>query len=157
MQKRTILIIDDSPVMSRFLAIFLEKKYEVIPFSDSTDALEAIKGGLSPDAIITDLDMPKLSGMDFIHAVRELDKNTPIAVISSNKESAVRIKCLESGADDYLAKPFHPAELDMRIGKLLLKSVPSVVEEAETENNEVEQRSIPVRSIFKEFIKAAAF
>ena len=42
MQKLTIAIIDDSPVMSRFLAIFLEKKYEVVTFSDSTEALQAI-------------------------------------------------------------------------------------------------------------------
>lgn len=152
MRKHTILIIDDSIVMSQFLSLFLEKKYNVISYCDSTEALLAIQEGLMPDAIITDLDMPKLSGMDFIRAVRTIHQHIPIAVVSNNKESSVRLKCLESGADDYLAKPFHPAELDMRLGKLLQKRVPFYVL-GETEKETVSS----VVGIFKEFIKAAAF
>lgn len=152
MEKPSILIIDDSPVMSRFLAIFLEKKYQVTTFSDSLEALNALQNGLSPMAIITDLDMPNLHGLDFIKHVRTSGNSAPILVVSGNKESNTRIQCLELGADDYLTKPFHPAELDMRITKLLNRVVPIT---AEVE--EVVENPLPVRSIFKEFIKAAAF
>ncbi len=152
MQKLTIAIIDDSPVMSRFLAIFFEKKYQVVTFSDSSEALEAIKKGLIPDAILTDLDMPKLNGIEFIHSVRDMNMFMPIAVLSGSKESALRIKCLESGADEFLSKPFHPVELDMRITNLLRKSLSTEIKEKEHG-----EKFVPIHSIFRQFIKAAAF
>lgn len=149
MKKSTIIIIDDSPVMSRFLSIFLEKKYNVISFSDPIEALTEFKNGLSPSVIITDLDMPHLSGLDFIKHIRTSGDKTPILVVSSNKESNTRVHCLEVGADDYLTKPFHPAELEMRTSKLMARTPNSMLTTVED--------ATPIRSIFKEFIKAAAF
>jgi DNA-binding response OmpR family regulator len=147
MQKLTIVVIDDSPFMSRFLAIYLEKKYTVITYSDSLEALEAIQNGLYCDALITDLDMPKLSGLELIQAIKDLDLDIPIAVVSNSKESAIRLQCFESGADEFIAKPFHPIELEMRISNLLRKC----------HLKEIERNRAPMRSVFREFVRAAAF
>ena len=148
MQKLTIFIVDDSPVMCRFLALFLEKKYEVISFSDSTEALQSIQNReYQPVAIVTDLDMPNLSGLEFIQGVRQVHATTPILVVSGMKESETRIKSLEMGADDFITKPFHPAELDTRIGKLILRN------QAQHE----EAKVVKLDSVFKGFIKAATF
>jgi DNA-binding response OmpR family regulator len=143
MQKLTIAIVDDSPFMSRFLTIFLEKKYNVITFFDSQLALESIQNGLHLDALITDFDMPNLSGLDLIEAIREIDFNLPIAVISNSQESITRVQSFEAGANEFITKPFHPIELDLRIGNLL--------------PNTILNYEAPVRSIFKQFVRAAAF
>lgn len=148
MKKSTIVIIDDSPVMSRFLSIFLEKKYNVVTFTDPIEALKELESNLEPSAIITDLDMPNLSGLALIKHIRITGNKTPILVVSSNKESNTRVQCLEFGADDYLAKPFHPAELEMRLNKLQSRTI-SINENVEKEAS--------IRHIFRDFIKAAAF
>ncbi len=143
MQKLTILIIDDSSVMSYFLAnFFFKKNYNVISFTDSTKALKAIENGLFVDAIITDLEMPKLSGLQLTKAIRDLKIDTPIAVLTASKESNIRIKCLALGANECIIKPFNPIELSMRIQNLMKKNhLYTVI-----------QRQVPGYNIFKKLI-----
>ena len=143
MQKLTILIIDDSSVMSHFLAnFFFKKNYNVISFTDSTKALKAIENGLFVDAIITDLEMPKLSGLQLTKAIRDLKIDTPIAVLTASKESNIRIKCLALGANECIIKPFNPIELGMRIQNLMKKNhLYTVI-----------QRQVPGYNIFKKLI-----
>ncbi len=121
MQKPTIFIVDDSPMMTQFLTIFFEKKYQVVAYHNPLEAIEDIKNGASPDAVVTDFDMPELSGLDFIKRTRQAACSAPIIVVSGMKESKYRLNCLEAGACDFMAKPFHPAELDIRIQKQLVK------------------------------------
>jgi DNA-binding response OmpR family regulator len=147
MQKLTIVIVDDSPFMSQFLAMYLEKKYTVITYTDSLEALEDMKNGLYFHALITDLDMPNLSGLELVQSIQALDKSVPIAVMSNCKESAIRVQCLESGADEYITKPFHPIELEMRIRNLISKC----------QLNENNENQTPIRSIFRQFVRAATF
>lgn len=119
--KPTILIVDDSHVMCRFLGIFLAQRFDVMSYTSSVQALALIKDGFSPDLIVTDLNMPGLNGIELIKALRLALPQVPILVVSGIKESSERIKSLKAGADDFLMKPFHPAELDVRVSKLIEK------------------------------------
>lgn len=121
MQKPTIFIIDDSPMMTQFLSIFFEKKYNVVSYQNPLDALDDIMQGASPDMVVTDFEMPELSGLDFIKMMHQGAFNIPIIVVSGLRESKCRLSCLEAGAADFMAKPFHPSELDFRIQKQLEK------------------------------------
>ena len=121
-QKPTVLIVDDSPMMCRYLGLFLEKRYEVLTYTSSVEALTLVMGGFQPNLIVTDLDMPGLNGIALIQAIRKALPDVPLLVVSGAKESSERIKALNVGADDLISKPFHPAELDVRLNKLIEKS-----------------------------------
>lgn len=119
MHKPTLLLVDDAPMMTRFLELFLAENYHVTSCLGPVDALDKISKGYTPDVIVTDLQMPDMSGIAFIKAMRKLFPGSPIVAISGLKESGSRLKALEAGADDFVPKPFHPAELKVRIGKLV--------------------------------------
>lgn len=148
MGKPTIFIVDDSRVMCEFLNIFLSEKYQPVIFTNPYDALKKIEEGQIPDAIITDLNMPQLSGVNLVKATRSYLAHTPILILSGDPSSKLRIDALEAGADDFLLKPFHPAELEVRINKLLTR-----------QKSEVAEPTVmlkPVYSVFKELRKVAA-
>lgn len=121
MEKTQVLIVDDSTLMCQFLTLFLEKKFEVKAFTSPIKALQSIYNGAMPEVILTDLNMPELDGEEFIKTVRHTLPHVPILVVSGMKGSSDRIRSFEAGADDFLLKPFHPAELDVRLKKLLTK------------------------------------
>lgn len=122
MYKPTILLVEDSETMRRFLALFLSKKYAVTTCASAEEAISLIEGGFRPNLIVTDLELPGMSGLRLIQILSKPLPFTPLLMLSGVKESKARIEALAAGADDFLAKPFHPAELDVRIGKLLRRS-----------------------------------
>jgi two-component system KDP operon response regulator KdpE len=125
MQQPKILLVDDAPMMTRFLSLFLSEKFAVTIADSAPAALEMLQAGYRPDLIITDLDMPEMSGIALIRQIRDIHPNIPMVVISGMKESRFRLDALEAGADDYLTKPFHPAELSVRLQKQLNKTRPA--------------------------------
>jgi len=97
--------------------------YTVLAVTDGSKAIEALK---VPDSdiglIITDLLMPFISGLELIHQVRvELNRETPIIVLSKLGNEDTVLEAFNLGADDYLTKPFSPNELSIRVKKLLLR------------------------------------
>ena len=122
-QKPTVLIVDDSPMMCRYLGLFLEKKFEVLTYTDSVEALALIESGFQLDVIVTDLDMPRLNGIALIGAIRQSLLHIPLLVVSGVKESTERIKALNAGANDLMLKPFHPDELIVRLHKLMERNL----------------------------------
>jgi DNA-binding response OmpR family regulator len=118
MQKKTILLVDDSPMMTQFLSIFLNEKYNTIVHNNPAQALSDIQyGKCCPDLIVTDLDMPEMNGKTLLSKIKDLAPDIPVIVVSGVKESHQRVKCLTLGAADFLTKPFHPAELEVRISR----------------------------------------
>lgn len=122
MYKPSILLVEDSETMRRFLALFLSKKYAVTTCASAEEAIALIEGGFRPNLVVTDLELPGMSGLRLIQTLSKPLPFTPLLVLSGVKESKARIEALAAGADDFLTKPFHPAELDVRIGKLLRRS-----------------------------------
>jgi len=115
-----ILTIDDESSIRLLLENFLSKTYDIISKSDGQQALEWLEGNL-PDLIICDIQMPVMDGYEFLKKVRQrgFTKHTPVIMLSGVESSKERIRCYKIGAQDFLAKPFNPEELDELIKKNL--------------------------------------
>lgn len=112
-----ILIADDDPQILRALRITLTAKgYEVLTAADGAEAV-AVAADRSPDLLMLDLGMPRLDGIEVIHAVRGWSR-APILVVSGRTGAADTIEALDAGADDYVTKPFLIDELLARIRAL---------------------------------------
>ncbi|MCX6246592.1 MAG: response regulator [Bacteroidetes bacterium] len=118
--KHKILIIDDEPSICMLLENFLSKKYEISCQYDGSEALIWLEGNL-PDLIICDIQMPKMDGYVFLEKLRQrgYTKHTPVIMLSGVESSKERIRCYRLGAQDFLAKPFNPEELEELINKNL--------------------------------------
>ncbi len=119
--KTNILLVEDSAHMRSLIIRLLEVKgYTVDVAVDGQDGLEKAKE-LHPDIIITDVMMPIMDGYQMTRAIREDKhlKQTPIIMLTAKTEVEARIDGLESGADDYLTKPFNLKELIARIKSLI--------------------------------------
>lgn len=116
-----ILIVEDDLYMQAILKEFLSATYEIQISQDGMEALAFMQSGNVPDLIISDLNTPKLNGLELITQVKVSDffKSIPIIILSGEDSSEKRIKCLDSGADDFIVKPFNPAELEARIRVVL--------------------------------------
>jgi two-component system KDP operon response regulator KdpE len=108
-----ILVIDDETQITRVLKTTLSSNgYEVKTAADGEDGYEAL--GWLPDLIITDLSMPRMTGVELCRAVRKRAQ-TPIIVLSVRGEEKSKIEALDAGADDYVTKPFSVNELLARV------------------------------------------
>jgi two-component system, cell cycle response regulator len=116
-ENKRVLIVDDDPAMLRILRAWLEKAgYQVQTFSDGREALTSIEDD-PPDFLITDWEMPHMTGLELCHRVRELNLSQYIYTIFLTVKSTPTemIEGLEIGADDFLSKPIHQGELLARV------------------------------------------
>jgi two-component system, chemotaxis family, sensor histidine kinase and response regulator PixL len=116
--KRTIMIVDDSITVRRFLAKTLEKAgYRVEQAKDGQDALEKIQAGTMVEAIVCDIEMPRMDGFGFLSHVKSSknSKNLPIIMLTSRIGAKHRQLATTLGANAYFSKPFQEREL---LGKL---------------------------------------
>lgn len=120
---QTILVVDDSPTVVKFVSFSLKSSgYNVVGACDGMDALEKVSNtDQDIDLVITDLNMPNVDGYEFIATLRENNKfeNTPIIILSSEKEETDKQKGREAGATSYLVKPFKSSVLLTEVSKLL--------------------------------------
>jgi two-component system, chemotaxis family, sensor histidine kinase and response regulator PixL len=113
-QKNTVLIVDDSINVRRFLALTLEKAgYRVEQAKDGQDALEKLKGGLLVQAVISDIEMPRLDGYGFLaHVKSDVNfQHLPIFMLTSRSGDKHRQLAMNLGASAYFSKPFREADL----------------------------------------------
>ena len=111
------LLIDDDAKLANLLGNYLTKfEIELNSTTEPTRALELIAEH-QPDLVILDVMMPKMDGFEVCSSIRKKHK-IPIIMLSARGESLDRIKGLDMGADDYIAKPFEPRELVARINSL---------------------------------------
>jgi two-component system phosphate regulon response regulator OmpR len=119
-----LLVVDDDrrirDLLSRFLA---SEGYRVTTADNAADARAKLQG-LRFDLLILDVMMPGESGFDFAQSLRGTS-NVPILMLTARDAAESRIKGLEMGADDYLAKPFEPRELSLRIASILKRAQPA--------------------------------
>jgi two-component system cell cycle response regulator len=117
LEHKRVLVVDDDPAMLRILSVWLEKAgYQVQTFEDARLAFASIESD-PPDFLITDWEMPHMTGLELCHHVRELKLSHYIYTIFLTVRSAPNemIEGLEIGADDFLAKPIHQGELLARV------------------------------------------
>ena len=122
-----ILVVDDDAKIVRLVRTYLERDgFTVVTAADGPAALEAIETH-QPALVVLDLMLPELDGRAVIRAVRRDEEaaHTPILVLSARSSTIDRIAGLEDGADDYLPKPFSPAELVLRVKSILRRAAPA--------------------------------
>ncbi len=116
-----ILVVDDEPDITALVAYHLAKGgYRVSTAANGPDALKAAREE-RPDIVILDVMLPGVSGYDVLAELRRMEETRDVGVIllTARREEPDRIRGLSLGADDYLVKPFSPAELALRVGALL--------------------------------------
>lgn len=113
-EKLNILVIEDDKYILNFISLSLKTSgYNFITASKGIDGLSLVYGN-KPDVILLDLGLPDIDGIEIIKKIREVTEN-PIIVVSARGQEADKITALDSGADDYVTKPFHMGELLARI------------------------------------------
>lgn len=129
--KPLILIVEDDPALVELLKYNLEKEgYATVVATDGEAALTRVEEE-EPVLIVLDWMLPKLSGIDVCRRLRQRASTArlPIIMLTARGEEDDRIKGLESGADDYIVKPFSPSELTARVRAVLRRSRPELTEE----------------------------
>lgn len=114
------VIAEDSPDVAGYLASGLKDKLNVLFASDGAEALRKSRE-VVPDLIVTDVMMPGMDGFELCREIREdiLLSHIPVIMVTARSSDEDRLKGLEAGADAYLVKPFNPAELEVRVRKLM--------------------------------------
>ncbi|MDT8879334.1 response regulator transcription factor [Halomonas saccharevitans] len=118
-----ILLVEDDPSLAAGIRLALKPEhYAVDLLADGRQALAALKGDEPFDAVILDLGLPGLDGMQVLEAVRRRGNRVPVLVLTARDGIDDRIAGLDAGADDYLIKPFQVDELKARLRALLRRS-----------------------------------
>ena len=126
-----ILIVDDEPAQQQLLRYNIEKAgYDILLADNGKDALILVEEE-KPDLIILDWMIPEASGIDVCRELRSRSESRllPILMLSARGEEGDRALGLDSGADDYITKPFSPRELVSRIKALLRRSRPTLLQD----------------------------
>ncbi|CAN5369777.1 phosphate regulon transcriptional regulator PhoB [soil metagenome] len=126
-----ILVVEDEDALSTLLQYNLEKEgYDVVVATDGEEALTVVSERL-PDLIVLDWMLPKVSGIEVCRRLRQRTetRNVPIIMLTARGEESDRIRGLDTGADDYIIKPFAMSELSARIRAVLRRIRPGLAED----------------------------
>lgn len=131
-----LLLVEDNIALADELTASLKRQgYALDWLADGRDAL--VQGATEPyDMIILDLGLPGLSGLDILRQWRADGLSIPVLILTARTSWSERIDGLKAGADDYLGKPFHPEELQLRIQALLRRS------HGQSNNNQLQVKGI---------------
>jgi two-component system, OmpR family, phosphate regulon response regulator PhoB len=122
--RKTILVVDDEPDVTELIEYKLRQSgYTVRAVNDPLRAV-GLARDLRPDVIVLDVMMPELDGIRLLRMLRadSLLKDTPVILLTARSSTEDRVKGFETGADDYVPKPFEPRELLLRIQALLRRA-----------------------------------
>ncbi len=127
----TILVVEDEPGIQEVLKFNLgQHGHDVLVASDAEEALNLLRGAM-PDLILLDWMLPGMSGIELARRVRadQRLKNVPIIMLTARTEERDKVLGLDTGADDYITKPFSPRELMARIKAVLRRRAPQMTED----------------------------
>ena len=159
--KKSVLVVEDDPSLVELLRYNLEREGFGVSVENDGEG-----GGLAIierdfDAVILDWMMPKMSGIDLVRQIRQLDqkRDTPVIMLTARGEEEDRVQGLESGADDYVVKPFSPKELIARLRALLRRSTSGMTSgilkyaniEMDIETHKVRRNGVPIHLSPREF------
>lgn len=126
-----LLIVDDDRRIRDLLSRFLAAEGYRVTTADNAAEARAKLNGLHFDLLILDVMMPGETGFDLAKSLRSTS-SVPILMLTARDETAMRIEGLQIGADDYVAKPFEPRELSLRIGNILKRAQPAALAPVES-------------------------
>ena len=123
MDKIKILVVDDESRMRKLVGDFLRRDgFMVIEAGDGEEALDMFYADKEIALIILDLMMPKINGLEVLREIRENDSKIPIIMLTAKSDESDELTGFESGADEYIAKPFSPKILVARVEAILKRS-----------------------------------
>lgn len=120
--QKKILIVEDDELMIKILQFVLKKEgYQLTIAKDGLNAIERIPI-IEPDMVLTDVMLPYKSGLEVINFIKDNYPNIPVIVLSAlGEEERTVVEAFKLGADDFVAKPFNPNELILRVKRLFNK------------------------------------
>ncbi len=127
----SILVVEDETAIQELIALNLNQAgHDTLLASDAHEALERVRDFL-PDLVLVDWMLPRMSGIDLVRRLRGNDRtrNIPIIMLTARADEADKLLGLESGADDYITKPFSIRELNARIKAVLRRRAPQMTED----------------------------
>ena len=129
MAKQSILVIDDEPAIRDMLQIALDAAGFKVGLAEDAKQAYPIIIDTPPDLILLDWMMPGSSGIELLRRLRRDEINVPVIMLTAKVEEASKIAGLDSGADDYIAKPFSPRELVSRVKAILRRTLEESIKE----------------------------
>ncbi len=119
--KKRVLIVDDKSTIAKVIQVYISEIFDCVYFEDPIRAIAWMQEGNMPDLIISDINMPNMTGIEFLDYLKknELFRSIPFVILSSEDSTSQKIELLEKGADDYISKPFNPMELKVRLKKII--------------------------------------
>lgn len=115
-----LLILDDEPDMLKLFEMIIREKttYETITTNNPLEAVEIVKNG-EIDLVITDLKMPGLDGVELLDAIKRIDEDMPVIIITAFGTVESAIEAMQKGAFDFITKPFKKEQIIFTIDKAL--------------------------------------
>jgi DNA-binding response OmpR family regulator len=122
-----VLIIEDDVQLNIAISEFFKiKAFDVVSIKDGLSAIDQIDNG-NFDLYIIDINLPRINGLDLLKHIRKTDLDTPIIIITASLEIVNFSSAFENGCSEYIKKPFHLKELDIRINNLLKDNKPEPI------------------------------
>src|SRR5688500_5720057 len=119
MKSNRLFIVDDEPGITRVLSTLFERAgWEVMAFNSPTEALKAVPGS-EVDVLITDLQMPEMTGVQLLQALRKGGHTVPVLMITAHGTIASAVEAMRLGAFDYLTKPFDVESVKLAVERAL--------------------------------------
>lgn len=127
----TILLVEDEPAIQELIAFNLSQAGHHIIRADSAEAASNVVRNALPDLILLDWMLPGMTGIEFAKKLRadERTRSIPLIMLTARSDEQDKIMGLETGADDYITKPFSPRELQARIKAVLRRRAPQVTDD----------------------------
>ncbi|MCX2953768.1 response regulator transcription factor [Lentzea sp. NEAU-D7] len=122
MERGLVLVVEDEPAIAELVALYLRRDGFGVHLESSGDAALAAVRSLSPVAVVLDVGLPVLNGIEVCRAMRAAGDWTPVLFVTARDDEVDRLLGLELGADDYITKPFSPRELALRVRTVLRRS-----------------------------------
>jgi len=137
-RRGSVLVVDDEPTITELVSRYLQRAgYDTEIASDGAKAIDAA-AAIHPDLIVLDVKLPRVDGLEVMRRLRAEQGTRPAVILLSGRDRDVdRVVGLRSGADDYVVKPFSPAELVARVEAVLRRAKPAPPREAPLEFEQI--------------------
>ncbi|WP_394612959.1 response regulator transcription factor [Lentzea sp. JNUCC 0626] len=122
MERGLVLVVEDEPAIAELVSLYLRRDGFGVHLESSGDAALAAVRTLSPVAVVLDVGLPVMNGIEVCRAMRASGDWTPVLFVTARDDEVDRLLGLELGADDYITKPFSPRELALRVRTVLRRS-----------------------------------
>ena len=117
---KKVLIVDDAAFMRMMLKDILQKNdFEVVAEAENGKVGVAVYQKFKPDIVTMDITMPEMNGIDAVKAIKALDANAKIVMVSAMGQQPMVIEAIQAGANDFIVKPFQPERVIEAISKVL--------------------------------------